>query len=243
MVRIAFVLLGITGLTLTGGAQQVSSTIASQMAPAGKLRVGINFGNVLLTSKDAKGNPGGIAVDLARELARRLNVPMEIVSYNSAGGLADGAKTRAWDVGFLGSDPDRAGEIDFTAAYLEIDTTYLVPAGSPLRTIGDVDRDGVRISVSDKSAYDLFLTRNLKRAKLVRAPGPNASIDLFCHPGTRILDGRFTVVQQAVGTLKGRDAAAKYLRDFVEDVKASGFVAKTIEKNGIRGVSVAPKAR
>jgi polar amino acid transport system substrate-binding protein len=260
---VAVALLGITGLTLTGGAQQVSSTIASQMAPTGKLRVGINFGNVLLTSKDAKGNPGGIAVDLARELARRLNVPMEIVSYTSAGALADGAKTRAWDVGFLGSDPDRAGEIDFTAAYLEIDTTYLVPAGSPLRTIADVDRDGVRISVSDKSAYDLFLTRNLKRAKLVRAPSPNASIDLFfadkleavaglrpqlvdvaaSHPGTRILDGRFTVVQQAVGTLKGRDAAAKYLHDFVEDVKASGFVAKTIEKNGIRGVSVAPKAR
>jgi polar amino acid transport system substrate-binding protein len=263
MLRLAIVLLGITGLTLTGGAQQVSSTIASQMAPTGKLRVGINFGNALLTSKDANGTPGGIAVDLGRELARRLNVSMEIISFNSAGALADGAKTRAWDVAFLGSDPDRAGEIDFTAAYLEIDTTYLVPAGSPLRTIADVDRDGVRISVSERSAYDLFLTRDLKRAKLVRAPSPNASIDLFfaekldalaalrpilvdvaaSHPGTRILDGSFTVVQQAVGTLKGRDAGAKYLREFVEDVKASGFVAKTIGKNGIRGVSVAPKAR
>jgi polar amino acid transport system substrate-binding protein len=233
------------------------------MAPTGRLRVGINFGNALLTRKDANGNPGGIAVDLARELAKRVNVPMEIISYNAAAGLADGAKAGAWDVAFLGSDPDRAAEIDFTAPYLEIDTTYLVPADSPLRIVADVDREGIRVSVSDKSAYDLFLTRELKRAKLVRAPGPNPSIDLFfadklealaglrpllvdvaaSHPGTRILDGRFTVVQQAVGAVKGRDTSTKYLRDFIEDVKASGFVAKTIEKNGIRGVSVAPKAR
>jgi polar amino acid transport system substrate-binding protein len=233
------------------------------MAPTGRLRVGINFGNPLLTRKDANGNPGGIAVDLAQELAKRVNVPMEIISYNAAAGLADGAKAGAWDVAFLGSDPDRAAEIDFTAPYLEIDTTYLVPADSPLRIVADVDREGVRVSVSDKSAYDLFLTRELKRAKLVRAPGPNPSIDLFfadklealaglrpllvdvaaSHPGTRILDGRFTVVQQAVGAVKGRDTSTKYLRDFIEDVKASGFVAKTIEKNGIRGVSVAPKAR
>jgi polar amino acid transport system substrate-binding protein len=233
------------------------------MAPTGRLRVGINFGNALLTTKDANGNPGGIAVDLARELAKRVNVPMEIISYNAAAGLADGAKAGAWDVAFLGSDPDRAAEIDFTAPYLEIDTTYLVPADSPLRIVADVDREGIRVSVSDKSAYDLFLTRELKRAKLVRAPGPNPSIDLFfadklealaglrpllvdvaaSHPGTRILDGRFTVVQQAVGAVKGRDTSTKYLRDFIEDVRASGFVAKTIEKNGIRGVSVAPKAR
>jgi polar amino acid transport system substrate-binding protein len=187
---------------------------------------------------------------------------MEIVSYSTAGQMADGAKAGAWDVAFLGADPDRAEEIAFTAAYLEIDTTYLVPAGSPLRTLADVDREGVRVAVSDKSAYDLFLTRNLKRAQLVRAPGVDASVDLFFaekldalaglkpllvevaakQPGARVLDGRFTLVQQAVGAPQGRVAAAKYLREFVEDIKASGFVAKTIEKNGIRGVSVAPPA-
>jgi len=240
----------------------MSSSIRSDVAPMGKLRVGINFGNALLTSRDASGTPGGIAVDLAKELARRVGVPMEIVSYEAAGQLADGAKAGAWDVAFLAADPARAEEIVFTAPYLEIDTTYLVPAGSPLRAVADVDRDGVRVAVSDKSAYDLFLTRSLKRAQLVRAPGVNASVDLFFagkldalaglkpllvevaekQPGARVLDGRFMVVQQGVGTPKGRDAAAKYLREFVEDIKASGFVAKTIAKNGIRGVSVAPRA-
>jgi len=240
----------------------MSSSIRSDVAPMGKLRVGINFGNALLTSRDASGTPGGIAVDLAKELARRVGVPMEIVSYEAAGQLADGAKAGAWDLAFLAADPARAEEIAFTAPYLEIETTYLVPAGSPLRTLADVDREGVRVAVSDKSAYDLFLTRSLKRAQLVRAPGVNASVDLFFagkldalaglkpllvevaekQPGARVLDGRFMVVQQGVGTPKGRDAAAKYLREFVEDIKASGFVAKTIAKNGIRGVSVAPRA-
>ena len=240
----------------------MSSTVRSELAPMGKLRVGINFGNALLTSRDANGTPGGIAIDLAKELARRLGVPMELVSYEAAGQTADGAKAGAWDVAFLAAEPARAEEIIFTPAYLEIETSYLVPAGSPLRTLADVDREGVRIAVSVRSAYDLFLTRTLKRAQLVRAPGIEASVDLFFadkldalaglkpllvqvadkQPGVRVLDGRFTAVQQGVGTPKGRDAAAKYLREFVEDIKASGLVAKTIDKNGIRGVSVAPLA-
>ncbi len=241
----------------------MTSAARSELAPMGMMRVGINFGNTLLVSEDASGAPGGIAVNLARELARRADLPIELVGYETAGKMADGAKAGDWDVAFLASDPARANEIDFTAPYLEVDTTYLVPAGSPLRTVADVDREGVRISVSEKSAYDLFLTRSLKRAHLVRAPGPSASVDLFFsdklealaglkpllvevagkNPGARVVDGRFTVVQQAVGTPKGREAAAKYLRDFVEDIKASGFVAKTIERNGVRGVSVAPLAR
>ena len=240
----------------------MSSAIRSELAPTGKLRVGINFGNALLTSRDANGTPGGIAIDLAKELARRLGVPVELVSYEAAGQTADGAKAGAWDVAFLAAEPARAEEIVFTPAYLEIETSYLVSAGSPLRTPADVDREGVRIAVSERSAYDLFLTRTLKRAQLVRAPGIEASVDLFFadkldalaglkpllvqvadkQPGVRVLDGRFTAVQQGVGTPKGRDAAAKYLREFVEDIKASGLVAKTIDKNGIRGVSVAPPA-
>src|SRR3990172_6279083 len=240
----------------------ISSATRSELAPMGRLRVGINFGNALLTARDASGSPGGIAVDLAQELARRVGVPMELVSYDTAGQMADGAKAGSWDVAFLGADPARAEEIAFTAPYLEIDSTYLVPAGSPLGALADVDREGVRIAVSEKSAYDLFLTRNLKRAQLIRIPGVNASVDFFFagkldalaglkpllvevaeeRPGARVLDGRFTAVQQAVGAPQGRAAAARYLREFVEDIKASGFVAKTIERNGIRGVSVAPPA-
>lgn len=262
MFRLAIVLLSVIGLAEPGEAQQMTSNIRSDLASSGRLRVGINFGNALLTRRDSAGIPGGIAVDLAQELARRLDVPMDIVSYESAGKMADGAKDGAWDVAFLATDPDRANEITFAPPYLEIETTYLVPPGSPLRNIADVDREGVRVAVSEKSAYDLYLTRELKRATLVRAPGVNASVELYFaekldalsglkpslvevadrQPGARVLDGRFTIVQQALGTPKGRETAAKYLREFVEDVKASGLVAKAIEKNGIRGVSVAPKA-
>jgi polar amino acid transport system substrate-binding protein len=257
MLRFAIVLLTIIGFASSGNAQAISSAARSELAPMGKLRVGINFGNAILATKDASGNPGGIAVDLARELAVRVGVPIEIVSYDAAGRMADGAKAGSWDVAFLASDPDRAGEISFTAPYLEVDTTYLVPPGSRLKTLADVDQPGIRIAVSDKSAYDLFLTRTLKRAELVRAPGPQASFDLFFankldalaalrpilvdlagkHPGTRVLDGSFTVVQQAIGTPRGRDTAAKYLGEFIADIKASGLLAKTVEKNGIRGVS------
>jgi polar amino acid transport system substrate-binding protein len=227
------------------------------------LRVGINFANFLLTGKDpATGEPRGIALDLAHELGRRLGAPVEIVGYDSPGKLADAVNAGVWDVGFLGAEPQRANQIDFTAAYLEIEASYLLPAGSPLRSIADVDRDGVRIAVPAKSAYELYLSRNLKRAKLVLEDGAAAAFKRFVAdrmdalaglkprlvtdaenlPGSRIIDGRFTAVQQAIGTPKGRDAGAQYLREFVEDIKATGLVAKTIEKNGIRGVAVAAPA-
>jgi polar amino acid transport system substrate-binding protein len=238
---------------------QISTNARSELAPTGKLRVGINFGNALLANKTGAGAPGGIAVDLAHELAKRLNVPLKIVAYDAAGHMADAAKAGGWDVAFLARDPDRANEIAFTEPYLEIESTYLVPPGSALRTLADVDRDGVHVVVSEKSAYDLFLTRSLKRATLVRAPGVDASVDLYLsqkldvlaglrpslvdaaakQSGSRILEGSFTVVGQAIGTPKDRETGAKYLREFVEAVKKSGLVAKTIEENGIRGVSVA----
>jgi polar amino acid transport system substrate-binding protein len=260
MFKPAIALLIVFVMSVPAGAQQISSAARSELAATGKLRVGINFGNALFTSKDSTGAPGGINVDLGRELARRIGVPIEIVGYESAGRQAEGAKTLAWDVAFLATDPAREGEITFTAPYLDADTTYFVPAGSPLRTLADVDREGVRIAVSEKSAYDLFLSRTLKRAQLVRIPGVDASVDMFFakklealaglrpllvdlaekHPGSRVLEGRFTVVQQAVGTPKGRHAAAAYVRQFVEDIKANGFVAKVIEKNRVRGVSVTP---
>jgi polar amino acid transport system substrate-binding protein len=255
-------LLGTVLLTTFVLTLQIAPAARTDLAPTGKLRVGINFGNALLAARDpATATPRGIAVDLAKELGRRAGVPIEIVSYDAAGRMAEGVKTGAWDVAFLGAEPERANEITFSTPYLEIEATYLVPAGSTLRTIADVDREGLRIAVSEKSAYDLFLSRNLKRARLMRTPGADASVALFTAekmdalaglkpallaaaekiPGSRVLEGRFTVVQQAIGTPKGRTAGARYLREFVEDVKASGFVGRAIETNGIRGVVVASR--
>jgi polar amino acid transport system substrate-binding protein len=240
----------------------IAPALVSAIAPTGKLRAGINHGNPVLATRDPSGELRGVAVDLARELARQIGVPLELVSYEAAGKMAEAARTGAWDVAFLAIDPERAAEISFTAPYLEIEGAYLVPAGSSLRVIEDVDREGVRLAVSAKSAYDLFLTRNLRNAELVRAPNPNAAFELLVDgkadvvagvrqplvsnaarlPGSRVLDGRFMAIQQSLGTPKGRDAGLKYLREFIEDVKASGFVAKAIEKAGISGVSVAPRA-
>jgi len=241
----------------------VSPAVRSELAPTGKLRVGINMSNFLLTAKDpATGELSGVAVDLGRELGKRLGVPVEIIPYPKPGALADAAKNGVWDVGFLGAEPQRANEIDFTAAYVEIEATYLVPPGSPLKTIAEVDRKGVRISVPEKSAYELYLTRTLKNAELVRAKGADNAFTQFVSdklhalaglrprlvtdyeklPGSRGLEGNFTAGQQAAGTPKGRPAGAKYLREFVEDIKAKGLVARTIEKNNVRGLTVAPKA-
>ena len=239
-----------------------SATAKSELAPSGTLRVGLNMSNFLLTRTDADGKPAGLAADLGRELGRRLGVPVELVPYPNPGALADDAKSGKWDVGFLGAEPQRASEIDFTAAYVEIEATYLVPAGSPLKSIGDVDKAGIRIAVPERSAYELYLTRSLKNAKLVHEKGSDNAFKRFVDdkldalaglkprlvtdqenlPGSRIMDGRFTAVQQAAGTPKGRSAGAKYLGEFIEDVKASGLVAKTIEKNNVRGLTVAAKA-
>ena len=242
---------------------EISAAARSDLAPNGKLRVGINFGNKLMTSRDPVTQaPGGVAVDVARELAKRLGVPIEIVPYESAGALSKSATTGAWEVGFLGAEPARAKEIDFTAAYVELEATYLVPPGSPIKAVDEVDRGGIRVAVGADSAYDLYLTRTLKHAQLVRSKGAANAFKTFVSdkldvlaglrpglvkdqkqlPGSRILDGRFTAVQQAAGTPKGREAGAKYLREFIEDVKAAGFVARAIESNNVHGVTVAPKA-
>jgi polar amino acid transport system substrate-binding protein len=249
---------------MSQGTTDVSPAARADIAPTGMLRVGINLGNFLLTAKDPKtGEPKGVAVDLGHELGRRLGVPVEIVGYATPGELADAATFGAWDVGFLGAEPQRAKEIDFTAAYVEIEATYLVPPGSPLREIADFDRPGIRIAVPEKSAYELYLARTLKHANLMRAKGGDAAFKLFVDEkldalaglrprlmkdheklrGSRVIYGRFTAVQQAIGIPRGRVAGAKYLREFVEDIKASGLVAKTIEKNGVRGLAVAPPAQ
>jgi len=230
------------------------------LAPSGKLKIGLNYSNFLLViGDDANGEPKGIAPDLGRELAKRVGMPFEFVKFDAAGKLFDAVKSAQCDVGFLGAEPQRADEVDFTNAYLEIPVTFLVPAGSPIKTIADVDREGVRIAVSERSAYDLYLSRTLKKAQLIRTKGIPASYDAFMAqklevlgglkpklveeqartPGSRVLDGQITGVQQAIGAPKGRPAAAKYLREFAEEVKRSGFVAKAIEKHGVKGVRVA----
>jgi polar amino acid transport system substrate-binding protein len=242
----------------------ISPSIRSDLAPRGKLRVGINYGNPVLATRDPRsGELCGVAVDLARELGQRVGVPVDLVGFESAGKMFEAVKAAAWDVAFLAIDPGRAGEINFTPPYIEIEGTYLVPSSSSLAAIADVDRAGVRVGVSANSAYDLFLSRSIQHAQLVRAGDPNAAFELIIAgkvdvvagvrqhlvanagklPGSRVLEGRFMSIQQALGIPKGCDAAAKYLREFIEDVKASGLVAQAIEKAGIRGVSVAPKAR
>jgi polar amino acid transport system substrate-binding protein len=234
----------------------------ADLTPTGKLRAGINFQNPLLTAIGPNGEHLGVACDLVRELARRLDVALEILPYQSAGSLADSVNTGAWDVAVLADEPARAKEIAFAGATTEIEATYLVPAGSPLQTIDDVDRPGVRITLGAKSAYDLYLTRTIKHAQLLPIAGSTAAFQYFVDeklealaglktellkyaaqlPGSRILDGRFTVVRHTAGTPRGRDAGAAYLWAFVEDVKAEGLVAQWIAKSGVQGLSVAPKA-
>lgn len=242
---------------------EIAPGLLSELAPTGTLRAGINFQNLLLvTSGSQGGEPGGPAPDLAREIARRLGLPLEFVGFNTAGKLADAVSSGEWDIAFLGAEPLREGEIAFTAPYLEIPATYLVPLGSELRDVADVDSDGVRIAAAQDSAYELYLRRSLKRAQLMAVGSIDASFQLFVTerlealsglrprllvdaaklPGTRVLDGQFTAVKQAIGTPKARVLAAAYLRGLVEELKASGFVGEAIARNGVQGVAVAPAA-
>jgi polar amino acid transport system substrate-binding protein len=198
-----------------------SPAARADLAPTGKLRAGINYTNMILVQKDpASGDSRGPAIDLTRELGKRLGVPVELVAYTSVGTMVDGAKAGAWDIAFLGSDPARAGEMDFTAAYLELEATYLVPAGSRLLAVADVDQDGVRVAAPARANYELYLSRSLQRANLVRAENADAAFNLLVSgrvealaglrqallplteklPGSRILDGRFMAVQQSVAT-------------------------------------------
>jgi polar amino acid transport system substrate-binding protein len=242
---------------------QVSPAVRSDLAPTGTLRAAINFGNPILATKDpTTGEPRGVSVDLSRELARRLGVPVQFVTYDAAGKVVQALKTGAWDVAYVAIDPARAVDIGYTAPYVVIEGAYLVRQDSPIRSNAEVDREGVRVAVGAGSAYDLFLSRSLKRAKIVRAPTSPAVVDLFVAqklevaagvkqqleadarriPGLRLLEGRFMVINQAMGTPRGREAGAKYLRQFVEEMKASGFVAEALKRHRIEGAGVAPRA-
>ncbi len=239
----------------------MSQDVIAELAPTGVLRAGINMSNFLLvTGKAANGDPDGVSPDMAREVARRLGVPVKLIAFKSPGELAVEAGNNVWDIGNIGAEPARAETIAFTAAYAEIESTYLVPAGSPIKSIAEVDRPGVRIAVTGRSAYGLWLDRNIKHAELVRSDTLDSALEQFINdkldvlaglrprlltdveklPGARILDGQFSAVQQAIGTPKKNSKAAPWLRSFVEETKASGFVAGLIERHKVRGLSVAP---
>ncbi len=239
----------------------VSPDVLQDLAPTGKLRAAINLGNMVLAQKDpATGRPKGITADLAHELGRRLHVPVELVPFDAAGKVFEAVKTGNLDVMFLAIEPVRANEISFTAPYVLIEGVYMVPRDSKITRIEDVDRDGVRIGVSKNSAYDLYLTRTLKHAtlmlsedgiaqfvneKLEAAAGVKQPLVAFAskNPGVRVLDGRFMEIRQAMGTPKERgDAGIRYLAAFVEEMKASGFVADALKRSNQPDAAVAPPA-
>lgn len=235
----------------------------SQLAPHGALRVGINLSNFLLVSgRDPSGSPQGVAPDLAREIAACLNTPLEYVLFSSPRELADAAESSVWDICLIGADLARAQSIVFTSAYVEIDATYLVPSGSRLRSVEEVDQSGVRIAVATGSAYDLWLTRHIQHAELIRSDTLETSYASFVEQklevlaglrprllsdaealsGARVLDGRFTAIQQAIGTLRCNEAGAAFLRTFVEEAKASGLIAQLIKRHHVRGLNIAPSS-
>jgi polar amino acid transport system substrate-binding protein len=242
---------------------QPDPAVLADLAPTGRLRAGINYGNAILAAKDpASGQFSGVAIDLARDIAAQLGVPLDLVPFETAGALVDGATSGAWEVAFLGSEPAREQVISFTPAYLEIEATYLVKDSSMLRHAAEVDRPGVTIGAPARANYQLFLSRTLQRAALTIAPDSSSAQELLMSgqidalaglkegliglaerlPETRLLDGRFMAVQQSIGVPKGREAGLSFLTSFVEEAKASGLVARGIEKTGARGVSVAPPA-
>jgi polar amino acid transport system substrate-binding protein len=242
-------------------AQNVPPNVVKELAPSGKLRAAINFGNTVLAQKDpAGGPPRGVSGELARELAKRLGVPIEYVTFDAAGKVFEALKAGAWDIAFMAIDPVRSEGIEFTGPYVVIEGAYAVPVNSPLKTNEDVDRDGVRIAVARGSAYDLYLTRAIKQAKLVREPSGPEALAMFRrdkleaaagvkqpivafakeHPEFRVIPGRFMVIEQAMGAPKGRDAGVRYLREFVEEMKASGFVANALKASNQLDAAVAP---
>lgn len=241
--------------------EKVEAVVQRELTPSGELCVAINFGNPVLAQRDAvTGVPRGVSAELARELGRRLGVQIRFVGFETAGQVADTATTGTWDVAFLAIDPQRENTISFTAPYVIIEGTYLVQRQSPLQMIDDVDRKGIRITVGGKTAYDLFLTRTTKHAELVRAPDSNSALDLFLregleaaagvrqslvkfaasHPDLRVMEGRFMKISQAMAIPKGRTAATAYLTTFIEEMKASGFVADALANSGQLEAQVAP---
>jgi polar amino acid transport system substrate-binding protein len=258
--RIAILLFAALAAACSSEPPKPSPAAVAELAPTGKLRAAINFGNPVLASKDpATGEARGVSVDLSRELASRLGVPLEIVPYAAAGRVVEAVKTGAWDVAYVAIDPQRARDMIQSPAYVVIEGSYLVPAESAIRSNADVDREGIRIAVGKGSAYDLFLTREIKRAMLVRAPTSPEVVSMMIREnlevaagvrqqleadakrvaGVRMLPGRFMVIKQAMAVPRDRDAGAAYVRDFIEEMKATGFVSRSLARHRVEGAEVA----
>ena len=240
--------------------QKPSGEAARDLAPGGTLRAAINFGNPVLASKDAVGRPAGVSVDLALELGQRLGVPVELIPFDAAGKVTAAAKSGVWDIAFVALDPQRAQDMEQSPPYVVIEGAYMVREDSKIKSNDEVDRPGNRVVVGRGSAYDLFLSRTLKHAELVRTPTSGIVVEFFLKEnlevaagvkqqlqadaartaGVRLLPGRFMVINQAMASQKGKSAGAAYLRGFIEEMKASGFVAKALERHGIQGAAVAP---
>lgn len=250
----------LAGCAATVPASRPAPAAITELSSTGKLRAAINFGNPILANRNAAGEPQGVSVDLAREAARRLGVPIELVLFNSAGNVVEAVKAKQVDLAFVAIDPVRAADMEYTAPYVVIEGSYLVRNDSPLRRNEDVDRAGTRVVVGRGSAYDLFLTREIKAATLVRAPTSPAVTDMFLAEkldvaagvkqqlemdaqrvgGVRLLPGRFMVIEQAMGVPKGRTAAQAWLSGYIEEMKATGFVAAALKRHNIQGAAVAP---
>ncbi len=228
----------------------------SELTVSGTLRVGINLCNILMvTGHRHAGHPEGVAPDIAAAIAKRLGVAASYVTFATPGEVADAVERDEWDIGLIAVEPKRAEKIAFCDAYVEIEATYLVPKNSPLQSIEDVDQPGVRIAVSDRAAYDLYLTRTLKQAELHRAKGLRGAFELFVTekldalaglvpalkenaenlPGSRVLDGRYTSVLQAIGTKPENAALNAFVEQFIAEAKDCGLVAELIEKHGVKG--------
>jgi polar amino acid transport system substrate-binding protein len=264
--RGAFIALSLFIITgCSSMSQKPPAAAVSDLAPSGTLRAAINVGNAVLAARDpAGGAPTGISVDLARELARRLGVPVQLVVFDAAGKVVEAGKAGGWDIAFVALDPARAAEISQSPPYVQIEGAYLVRNESPLKSNDEVDRKGHRVVVGRNSAYDLYLTRALKQAEIVRTPTSAMVVDLLMKenyevaagvkqalendarrvPGVRLLPGRFMVINQAMASQRITDtrgaAGARYVREFVEEMKASGFVAKAIGRHKQPSAVVAP---
>ncbi|NLJ62621.1 MAG: ABC transporter substrate-binding protein [Alcaligenaceae bacterium] len=234
--------------------------VMKNLAPQGELRIALNYGNTALAQRGKDGVPLGVTADLARELARRLGVVPRFISYDAAAKVAAAVEENAWDIAFMAIDPKRAEKIDFTEAYVLIEGTYMVKDTAPWLQVEELDREGVRIAVGQGAAYDLFLSRHLQHAELVKFSTSAAAIHGFVeqgleavagvrqtlqayaaeHPGYRILDGHFTAIHQAMALPKGRDVALQYVTDFIKEMKANGFVAEALQRSGQGGATVAP---
>ena len=239
----------------------ISADLVKSLAPTGTLRASINLGNPILANRGADGRPVGVSIDLAHGLAQRIGVPLELVVFDTAAQSVEAVTQERADFGFFAADPARGAGIHFTAPYVLIEGAYLVRNGSALQDNADVDQPANRVVVGKGSAYDLYLSRELKQAQILRSSSSPTVVDTFIEVGAevaagvkqqleadalrvggvRLLPGRFMVIQQAMGLPKGRgDAAAALLRRYVEDMKASGFVAQALQRHGIQGASVAP---